>query len=668
LNTAEPGVQTVTVTLNDTHLYPSVTTSFYILIADGNDFLTQEVISNNGVYGTLSEVIKAAETSGIQSVVYVVADVITAADPLTISNGNIILTVLDGNATIRRGSENGSLFTIESGGSLTLNAGDSLELTLDGCKLSADAPLVKVSGGELIMGRGVTLQNNHNDRTSNTGGGVYVSSGGMFTMTGGKISGNRAQHGGGVYISNNSLNKFEMSGGKISGNEAADSGHAYGGGVYVGGGTFTMDNGATISGNTVSGSPIYGGGVFVSSSGTLTMNGGVISGNTAGSNGNGVYVSSSAENAGTFTMEGSSTVDQVYLRANTKIVVSGPLDPPGGVSAQIKLANDANGTVVLVGKDYTLKDEDVTKFKLLDSSKGFLYNAGDNNAKLEDGTSGSIQASYSSGGTPIYGDLKTIISNVTGTENAPAVITVANNVTLDSPVDIVSKHIKLTVLGNVAKIIKRGSANGSLFTVTGTDASLTLDAGNGSLTLDGDKSSGITADAPLVTVSRGTLTMGNGVTLQNNNKTSGDSGGAIDVQSGTFYMTGGVIRDNTSTDSKGGGVKLAKAEGSNMPISVFYMSGGTISGNTTGNGNNGGGVYIDHNSEFYMSGNTANWGGGVYMYSGKFEMSGGVIYGKNENDTSLQNHASADSRGHAVYNYEGTGENTSDYTIDKRSP
>jgi hypothetical protein len=55
-----------------------------------------------------------------------------------------------------------------------------------------------------------------------------------------------------------------MSGGKISGNTASASSYyyySYGGGIYVGGGAFTM-SGGKISGNTSSSSS-YGGGVYV---------------------------------------------------------------------------------------------------------------------------------------------------------------------------------------------------------------------------------------------------------------------------------------------------------------------------------------------------------------------------------------------------------------------
>jgi parallel beta-helix repeat protein len=97
---------------------------------------------------------------------------------------------------------------------------------------------------------------------SGNGGGVYVvDTGGMFTLSGGSVSGNTASVGGGVYLEGGS---FAMNGGTISGNEAADP--ANGGGVFIAGGGFTVADG-TISGNTAS----VGGGVFITSAGSFAM-------------------------------------------------------------------------------------------------------------------------------------------------------------------------------------------------------------------------------------------------------------------------------------------------------------------------------------------------------------------------------------------------------------
>jgi hypothetical protein len=161
-------------------------------------------------------------------------------------------------------SSTGSLFTVESGVTLTLGA----NLTLEGRNDNTDS-LVRVNnGGMLAMHTGSKLRSN----TSSYGGGVYVD--GTFTMEGGEISGNTASssffsssYGGGVYIS--SVGTFTMSGGEISGNTASS-----GGGVYISYGMFTKQTGAVIYGsnaedtlkNTATNGDSYGHAVYVEGS------------------------------------------------------------------------------------------------------------------------------------------------------------------------------------------------------------------------------------------------------------------------------------------------------------------------------------------------------------------------------------------------------------------
>ena len=134
-----------------------------------------------------------------------------------------------------------------------------------------------------------------NNVSSGSGGGVYVYTSGTFNMNGGTISGNHARLGGGVYVYQNG--SFNMKGGEIRNNQAANGSSGEGGGVYVYGGTFTMDGG-TISGNTAIEN---GGGVYVDKN-SFTMNGGTITNNTANAAaGGGVYMYS-----GSFTMTGGS--------------------------------------------------------------------------------------------------------------------------------------------------------------------------------------------------------------------------------------------------------------------------------------------------------------------------------------------------------------------------
>jgi hypothetical protein len=196
---------------------------------------------------------------------------------------------------------------------VTLRGGDT-EKTIS---LSSNGSLFTVKYGTLILDEKITLQG----RSSNTASLVTLSSSSakLIMNTGSKITGNTLTRndeafGGGVRIS---YGTFTMNGGTISDNkvEATSTSSSYsnstsygarGGGVYVYSGTFEM-NGGTISGNTAYSAkyPAAGGGVFVDNS--FVMTGGTISGNISQSSsvlatsytyGGGVAT------YGTFTMQG----------------------------------------------------------------------------------------------------------------------------------------------------------------------------------------------------------------------------------------------------------------------------------------------------------------------------------------------------------------------------
>ncbi len=128
----------------------------------------------------------------------------------------------------------------------------------------------------------------------NGGGGIYVE-GGSLTLESGSITGNKTfKDGGGVYVGSGCT--FTMLGGSIT-----DNGAINGGGVYVSsGGIFTM-RGGSISGNGKGETEL---GAGVCDFGEFTMTGGSITGNIlksygsngfdTGGSGGGVYVSSGA--------------------------------------------------------------------------------------------------------------------------------------------------------------------------------------------------------------------------------------------------------------------------------------------------------------------------------------------------------------------------------------
>jgi TolB-like protein len=183
------------------------------------------------------------------------------------------------------------------------------------------------------------------------------------------------------------------------------------------------------------------------------------------------------------------------------------------------------------------------------------------------------------------------------------------------------KKVSISIVGGIAELTVKLSADGALFTV-GSGVTLTL-GNNVSLQGWGDNM------ASLVLVDRGgTLAMESGSKISGN-IFYGDSddgyGGGVFVDGGTFAMSGGTISGNFA--DAGGGVYVYDG--------TFTMSGGTISGNSADYG--GGGVYVRSSSTFT-------------------KQTDGVIYGSDANGT-LKN--TARDGGHAVYVYR-------EYSPDKR--
>jgi hypothetical protein len=228
--------------------------------------------------------------------------------------------------------------------------------TLQGISDNNDA-LVHIEGGTVELRSG-HLKGNTNTGSGNNfgGGGVYVS-GGTFTMEGGTISGNTATNdGGGVYFS---YGTFTMKDGTISDNTAMGSG----GGMYFLYGRFTMEKG-TISENKATGDNSNGGGVYVFSNGdgTFTMEGGTISGNTAMGSGGGVYVSTN----GTFTMEGgtisgNTATGSGYANGGGGVFVSGGTFTMEGGTISENTTASYGGGVYVSGGTFTMEDGTVEK-------------------------------------------------------------------------------------------------------------------------------------------------------------------------------------------------------------------------------------------------------------------------------------------------------------------
>ena len=223
-------------------------------------------------------------------------------------DGGGVCIVNGGTFTMSGGSitlngKEGTTINTQNGGGVYLNGGN---FVLENGTISNNGAAVN-GGGVFLTGDDCTYELKKGNITGNSaghGGGVYLENG-LFKLgtsantTDGNISNNTAGSGGGVYIGSSIASTiadetpdeptegFIMYGGTITGNSTTDDG----GGIYLNGGSFLMNNGE-ISNNS---SSTDGGGVCIANNGNFTMNNGDITGNGKISgkltrNGGGVYL------------------------------------------------------------------------------------------------------------------------------------------------------------------------------------------------------------------------------------------------------------------------------------------------------------------------------------------------------------------------------------------
>ena len=395
------------------------------------------------------------------------------------------------------------------------------------------------------------------------------------------------------------------------------------------GGTLIMAGSSRIVGNTISVNT--GGGVIVQSGGTFTMSGGIIGGpNTGDGNssprGGGVYV-----NGGTFTMSGTAAIsgNSATINGGGVYVSSGTFTMSGGIigdSDPAKANSAINGGGVF-----------------LESSSSFIMAGG----KISNNKATGNSSTQGGGGVYIYS---------------------GSNLTMSSDANI---------SGNSS-----GNHGGGVY-VGGTNSSLTM---SGDASLSGNIATNNGGGVYLYI--GGSFTMSGDAVIAGN-KTSGASanygGGGVYLYGNStstpavFSMSGGTIGGDNPEDANftpiaGGGVHVSgvgarfemsggKVLGNKAAHETYaiygggvYVIGGTLklSGSASVSGNKaegstsyGGGVYVQDVSGFTMSGNavisknyatsgaSGSSGGGVFLTTSSFTMSGGTISGNVANNTSL---------------------------------
>ena len=264
-----------------------------------------------------------------------------------------------GGICIKKGTVN---FT---GGTIEENYIDGAENNCGAGVFIGEQGIFKMTGGTIT---GCKTDPNISSPKPSKGGGVFVKHG-TFTMSGGKVSGNTADKGGGIYggHSGYNLGVIEILGGEVSGNTATA-----GGGIYSKY-KLTVSDSAQIKNNTaLNGS---GGGIAIPHGGTFDFTGGTVSGNTA-KKGSGIYVEDPPGSVQPMKMSGSATVakdNDVFLDnssfAKAFITVTGPLTSTPAARLTMKddpgLTNGyTGGRVVVKGGGFSLTLAYVGKFPI----------------------------------------------------------------------------------------------------------------------------------------------------------------------------------------------------------------------------------------------------------------------------------------------------------------
>ena len=187
--------------------------------------------------GTITDNIKGANNYG--------GGVAVSRGTFNMYNGKII-----NNATSANGYGGGGVYV--SRGTFNMYDGEISGNTA----LSEGGGILLADNSTFIMTDGSISKNVVGD--TNYGGGICVSYGSTFTMKGGDVTGNKSGKGGGVYVleaeTTYGKNTFHMDGGTITGNTATTTGYQPGGGVYVpSDGIFTMSGAVKITDNTNNG-------------------------------------------------------------------------------------------------------------------------------------------------------------------------------------------------------------------------------------------------------------------------------------------------------------------------------------------------------------------------------------------------------------------------------
>lgn len=231
-----------------------------------------------------------------------------------------------------------------------------------------------------------------------------------------------------------------------------------------------------------------------------------------------------------------------------------------------------------------------------------------------------------------FDELKTAISNATGTKDIPTEIVISGSIAVTEMLAISGKHIKLT-----GGTLTCAGLKSHMFTISGS-GSLTLE----NVTLDGTDhapAQDSKTDLNLVWIGAGELILNEGAILENNGDTAIYMNG-----SAILTMNDGEIRNNTDMRDNGCGAAIYTPNlGASSTRPTINIMGGKITGNSVGR--SGGAIYLTSYCNLNISGgeitgnSAAVFGGGIYIHKEYTQntdpifITGGTIEGNTSGST-----------------------------------
>ena len=535
------------------------------------------------------------------------------------------------------------------GGNLDMYAG-----TIDGnnAACSADAGAMLVGSGSTFNMYGGTIQNGK----GKSGGNIKVE--GTLSIHDGLITGGAATEGGNIFMTGAGA-VLNMYGGTVSGG----TGSTGGGNLYaVAGGKVTMTDGVITGG---SGNGNWGGNVTLYNDVVMTMSGGQIVDGIAGGAANnakanmmirnatlnisGGYVAGGISSfivAGTINASGSAKIyndkggKQITLLDGTSVAMNVNVTGALNSDAKLMVENGTEGTVAVSGSGYTLTDGDVAAIQSV--IPGYVLKLQDNKLVC----AAAAEETYCVCGGAAAGVGNHVCQDVTwqpwsSTNSLPST---TGNYYLTAPVNCTAAQA--TAQGAQVSIDLRGyKVNFAMANATadprcyhikaGSVLNITDTVGGGAFVKDNTKAYTVWGSFLWVYgpsdnyATGGTLNLYAGTLDGNDAVTSNHSGVMLVGNGGTFNMYGGTVRKGKA---KGGG--NITLEGAMNLYAGTVTAGVAIDGSA---GKEGGNIWIKETGKLNMSGGKItygiahnNWGGNV-LVQGEMTMTGGEIYGGNEN-------------------------------------